>query len=51
MRSSDVRARSTPTRHENINSTAKYMIPVAGMKAVNASDAELVDLQRKETRK
>jgi len=47
-----VRTKSSPARHENMTSTQKYIIPVAGMKAVKGSDAELVDLPpARDTRK
>lgn len=37
--------------HENITNTQKYMVPVAGMKAVNASDVEVVDLPPRKKKK
>lgn len=49
-RSRTVRPKSKPAMAANIISTEKYMAPVAGMKAVNASDVvedELVILRWK----
>lgn len=50
-RSTATRATSIAAMHENMTNTQKYMVPVAGMKAVNASDVEVVDLPPRNSNK